>query len=179
MALVDQTVNYATTPWHCVKDEVTGLIWEVKTNDNGLHDKNDLYRWYNTDTTNNGGSDGFAGLGSNLCFGYDNADNTTYCNTQAYVARVNAATRCGANDWRLPTREELISIVDYERGNPAIDTTIPITNYFPNTVPNSFWSSSPSASRSDSAWVLVFSFGYYDVDNKVTAERVRLVRSRQ
>ena len=33
--LPDQTVDYATTPWACVKDNVTGLIWEVKTDDGG------------------------------------------------------------------------------------------------------------------------------------------------
>jgi hypothetical protein len=34
----------------------------------------------------------------------------------------------GYNDWRLPTVKELLSIVDYSRSNPAIDTT-----YFPDT----------------------------------------------
>ena len=24
--------------WHCVQDNVTGLVWEIKTNDGGLHD---------------------------------------------------------------------------------------------------------------------------------------------
>ncbi|MCP3952026.1 MAG: hypothetical protein GY697_07375, partial [Desulfobacterales bacterium] len=28
--LVDQSIDYATTPWSCVKDNVTGLVWEVK-----------------------------------------------------------------------------------------------------------------------------------------------------
>jgi hypothetical protein len=33
------------TTWSCVKDNVTGLVWEVKTDDNGIHDKDSTYRW--------------------------------------------------------------------------------------------------------------------------------------
>lgn len=33
--LSDQSVTYASTPWACVQDNVTGLIWEVKTDDGG------------------------------------------------------------------------------------------------------------------------------------------------
>ncbi len=32
--------------WVMVRDNVTGLIWEVKTDDGGLHDLDDLYSWY-------------------------------------------------------------------------------------------------------------------------------------
>ncbi len=33
------------TVWAMVRDEVTGLIWEVKTADGGTHDVNGLYTW--------------------------------------------------------------------------------------------------------------------------------------
>ena len=172
VTLANQNADYATTPWQCVKDNVTGLTWEVKTNDGGLHDKNDRYNWYNTDTTSNGGFEGYANDDGDICFGYNNADSSSYCNTQAYVARVNAATWCGANDWRMPTIEELRSIVSDDRVNPAIDTAS-----FPNTVSWSFWSSSPKASNSNSAWVLNFGYGRDDDYSKNFKRRVRLVRS--
>lgn len=34
------------TDWACLKDTKTGLIWEVKTDDGGLRDKDWLYSWY-------------------------------------------------------------------------------------------------------------------------------------
>ena len=34
------------TSWAMVRDNVTGLIWENKTNDSGIHDKDNRYTWY-------------------------------------------------------------------------------------------------------------------------------------
>jgi hypothetical protein len=42
------------TDWACTKDNKTGLIWEVKTNDRGLRDTWKRYFWYNPDGTTNG-----------------------------------------------------------------------------------------------------------------------------
>ena len=36
----------APWPWAMVQDNVTGLIWEVKTNDGSIHDKDHMYGWY-------------------------------------------------------------------------------------------------------------------------------------
>ena len=35
--------TYASTPWKCVSDSTIGLVWEVKTNDGGLHDLSNTY----------------------------------------------------------------------------------------------------------------------------------------
>ena len=175
----DNGSETAGTRWACVKDNVTGLIWEVKTNDGGLHDRNDTYTWYNTDSTTNGGKPGYAQASDNGVSSYDDNDTCTYykwddpsnyCNTEAYVARVNAQGLCGAKDWRLPTREELRSIVDYGRFDPAIDT-----RYFPHAESIYYWSSSPTASGS------VWAVGFYphsdnSLYNRSHDLRVRLVR---
>jgi len=34
------------TEWVMVRDNVTGLIWENKTDDNSIHDKDNAYNWY-------------------------------------------------------------------------------------------------------------------------------------
>ncbi|MCP3954329.1 MAG: DUF1566 domain-containing protein [Desulfobacterales bacterium] len=162
------------TAWNCIKDNVTGLMWENKTTDDGLHDKNDRYNWYNTDSTTNGGADGHAD--GYICDGYDIGNTETYCNTQAYVARVNLAGWCGYNDWRLPNREELRSIVDYSipSPGPTIDT-----EFFPNTVNSYFWSASPYASVSSAAWVVGFYYGYDGYYSRDSDRYVRLVRGGQ
>ena len=41
--------DYGTDPWACVLDNVTGLIWEVKTNDNTLRDRDEGFTWYDPD----------------------------------------------------------------------------------------------------------------------------------
>jgi len=125
--------------WSCVKDNVTGLIWEVKTTDGGLHDKNDKYVWYDP-----AGGTGFQQASqtivysgdtskNNTCAGYDPNDASTYCNTYAYLQRVNAQGWCGANDWRLPTREELRSLVKMDSIIPKDNVPAIDLDYFPNT----------------------------------------------
>ncbi len=168
-------VSASATSWSCVSDNVTGLTWEVKTDDGGLHDRDDGYNWYNTDDTNNGGHPGYADYNGNICYGYDSGDPASYCNTQAYVSRVNQAGWCGHKDWRMPTKKELENIVSLDRYEPAIDT-----DYFTNTFSSRYWSASSSAYRSDYAWNVHFGNGssYYNSKSSYRVH-VHLVRGGQ
>lgn len=163
----------SATAWSCVRDNHTGLIWEVKTDDGGLHDINDLYNWYNPDSNTNGGHPGYQDDDGDICYGYDANNQASYCNTQAYVERVNTQSLCGASDWRMPTRLELMGSVDNGTTSPTIDT-----QYFPQTQSSWFWSSSPYAIRSNSAWGVYFGNGYVNSVRKSASVRVRLVRGR-
>lgn len=163
-----QELAASAPDWSCVKDNVTGLIWEVKTDDGGLHDRHDGYSWYNTDPASNGGSNGYADQDCDACYGYSSSDSSSFCNTQAYVARVNAAGWCGASDWRLPTRKELLGIVSFDR-LPAIDAS-----YFPNTLSSLFWSASASSGDSSYAWYVDFVYGYSNVGDRYHNTSVRL-----
>lgn len=120
----------AATDWACTRDNVTGLIWEVKTT-SGLRSNVNSYSWYSTDATTNGGSAGTANGG--VCTGSN-------CDTQSFVAAVNATSLCGYSDWRMPNLRELQSLLDFSKpgtGTPPLDTT-----YFPDTLStnNWFWS---------------------------------------
>jgi murein DD-endopeptidase MepM/ murein hydrolase activator NlpD len=79
----------------------------------------------------------------------------------------------GYSDWRLPNRSELQSIVDYNRSEPAIDTT-----FFPNTVA-SYWSSTTNADSIDGAWGVYFDYGNVDNYVKSYGHSVRAVRGGQ
>ncbi|MCI5225488.1 MAG: DUF1566 domain-containing protein [Candidatus Electrothrix sp. AX2] len=160
--------------WACVRDNVTGLIWEVKTDDDGLHDKDDTFTWYNTDSATNGGENGSADDDGDICYGYNSDDSSTFCNTEAYVNRVNSAGLCGVNDWRMPTIKELESLVNYGRSNPAIDT-----NYFPNAVSSAVWSGSPYVNDPDGAWFVGFNDSHSYGGSSGTSHAVRLVRGGQ
>ena len=152
--------------WACTRDNVTGLIWEVKTT-SGLRSQNHTYTWYDSNPTTNGGAVGTATGGT--CF------STGRCDTEKFVQDVNAAGMCGATNWRMPTVKELEGIVHFGRVNPSLDP-----DYFPDTRTSSFWSGSPDASSSDYAWNVSFSYGdafRYFRNHDLNA--VRLVRTGQ
>ena len=169
--------------WDCVRDNVTGLVWEKKPKgdgiigNQGLHDADDTYTWYSTDAGNNRGNPGETNYYDNVCFGYISSQPATWCNTEAYVQRVNAAGWCGFTDWRLPDRFELRGLVDLSVAYlvPTIDTA-----YFPDTRSTMYWSSSPNANRDASdAWYVSFKIGSPGIgnrDNYYDDVAVRLVR---
>lgn len=80
--------SYANT--ECVKDNLTGLVWEGKT------------------TTGDRAS-------SNS---YTNYGDSRSADASAYVTTVNAAKLCGYSNWRLPTRDELQALLDYSVASP-------------------------------------------------------------
>jgi len=43
------TLSDSATSWVMVRDNVTGLIWEVKTDDGALHDRDNKYTWYDAE----------------------------------------------------------------------------------------------------------------------------------
>lgn len=155
--------------WPCTLDQNTGLIWEGKTQATGLHYRNDTYNWFDPDHTRNGG---LAGAPAGQECRQDTQQ--AVCDTQDFIAAVNAEKLCNANDWRLPRREELRSLVDYRipYPGPAIDTQA-----FPNAVAQFYWSADTNASEPREAWGIGFAFGFdyaYFKDNRV---HVRLVRN--
>lgn len=63
----------------------------------------------------------------------------------------------GHTDWTLPTRQQLLSLVDLTRYSPAIDT-----DAFPDFPSSWFWTSDPCALHPATAWGVGFSKGYVD-----------------
>ncbi|MBH2006913.1 MAG: DUF1566 domain-containing protein [Myxococcaceae bacterium] len=87
---------------------------------------------------------------------------------QAYCA--SQATG-GFNHWRLPTRIELQTLVDYTTSSPSIDTTT-----FPGTQSSSYWTSTVYAPSPSVAWRVYFDAGHVGTGSISGAGYVRCVR---
>ncbi len=165
--------------WACTKDNKTGLIWEVKTTDGGLRDMKWRYSWYQP-SGDNGGNAGYTDFSTPNCSTKNN------CNTYAFTNAVNALGLCGKNDWRMPTKDELMKLVVCSDGNYQTDGSCtnpysvarPTINstYFPNTWMIEYWTSSPYAGNSSNAWGVGFYGGDSGYLRKVNPHFVRLVR---
>ncbi|WP_404341104.1 DUF1566 domain-containing protein [Pseudoalteromonas mariniglutinosa] len=119
------------TVFSCVRDNVTGLIWEVKQPSNSLppattsRASSNHYTWYlNNETGILAGS--VAGPANQL---NSSCPSTTHCGLQAYVDEVNASDYCGGSNWRVPTYIELLGLIDYgKQGQTSLLSNV----FFPN-----------------------------------------------
>lgn len=167
-------VTEPNATWQCIRDNVTGYVWEVKSEASGLTNMNNTYSWYQT--SNNGG---FAGELN----GSDTSCTLANCNTQDYVEAINAQGLCGFYDWRLPDHDELLSLLHLGQTTSALIDT----EYFPNSGSNGsdplwYWTNQPNADgvqgdSAQSSWALDFASGNDNFLNKQTAARIRLVRA--
>jgi len=142
-----------------VTDLNTGLMWEKKSDDGGLHDRDNAYRW--------------SGFG---------ADETIW----DWLDDVNAEGGtgfAGHSDWRIPNIRELESILDYGR-SPAVDGAFnngcsPNCSVLTCGCPHSSsgaWSSTTTAFSGADAWLATTSNATVSLAEKTQARGVRAVR---
>ena len=75
-----------------------------------------------------------------------------YSQLAAYVAQVNTAARCGQSNWRLPTVNEMLSIVNFNSLSGAAADSFG----FPNQQPNRYWTSEVVSGATANAWFVDF-----------------------
>jgi hypothetical protein len=132
--------------WACIRDNVTGLMWEKKSdNSASIHYKLHAYSWYSSENSSVASAEynepnmklsAYDTHPSELrsCDGtYDEAIPSTYCNTEAYLQRVSdtyPGGLCGKSNWRLPTINELTDIANFGfEPDPANDELNNKVNY--------------------------------------------------
>lgn len=143
-----------------VSDTLTGLMWEKKTDDSTIHDKDNVYSWSSSGTA---------------------PDGTVYT---TFLATLNNCTSSdgtaisggfsGHCDWRLPTSAELQTILLAPfpcATSPCIDQTI-----FGPTAADYYWSATTNAGGPMVAWVVFFGDGSVAPGSKTFSTVVRAVR---
>ena len=146
--------------WACTKDQRTGLIWEVKTDDGGLHDKHWYYSWYEPDQQKNGGFEGYKHY-------YPHGCNGSECDTDSFRQAVNSEHLCGRHEWRLPTLDELKTLKN--------NLTATNQHYFPAIQSYWYWTSSMYAYDRYRAWRVDFKKQDYGTQFKDVNGAVMLV----
>ena len=167
-----------STIFACVRDNITGLVWQVKEDQDttSLNYVEQSFTWYSE--SDNGNFAGALNSDSTIC----NVQTQT-CNTSAYVNAINTEGLCGVFDWRLPTLQELQSIVHYGKTEPPfIDTT-----FFPflGTSSNDslwYWTQQSSADGvandiARNAWAYDMNSGSDGFLDKTSQQKVILVRA--
>ena len=173
-------LSASASSWSCVRDNVTGLIWEVKTSDGSVYDKSKQFQWggitaigYDSNSTSKG-------------IYYDSATSTANSNDgsdYSWDILVNTANSgsglCGGIGWRVPTLSELHSLADYGffMRHGGLNAASIDESYFPNAIDSIYLSATPDVADNTKAWYVHFYNSSISKINRSSAYYVRLVRS--
>lgn len=168
-----------------ITDANTGFTWEKRGYDGGMHDINQTFNW--TDAFNvhiqrmNFTCDDFEsmpGFANNLSL-------MQACATDADCVGIGNGLcgHAGYQDWRVPNRHELQSIVNIGATSPATssefnDSCVLGCNVkdCSCTVDPPHWTSTTSAASTAQAWVVIFEHGITEPQGKTITRHVRAVR---
>ena len=165
-------------PWNCVRDNITGLVWQVKSPSEALdlQSAGQRFTWFSEG--DNGGFEGALNPSSESCH-IANGN----CNTQAYTEAVNEQGLCGFFDWRIPSPDELMSLVHFGKTSaPLIDTDFFLNLEPTDTSPMWFWTNQSNAdgvteTGAQSVWAIDFASGVDGFLSKGQTHRLILVRA--
>ncbi|TMO57991.1 hypothetical protein CWC21_01695 [Pseudoalteromonas phenolica] len=157
-----QPLSVNAAQWQCVRDNVTGLVWEVKSpgNTGGIQDSSFSYSWYDESLPD-----------------YSTADNgecDDNCDSQSYLNKLNTQKVCGFDDWRLPNKIELQDLVHYGNSQPSIDR-----DFFPNTQVGFYWTQNIDTDDTNSVWSVGFGTGRVAGGLSSEPKYIRAVRGEQ
>ena len=199
------SLPYNSTNYECVKDNTTGLIWEIKREDFDLDTllptednnrpgtttnyraANYKYTWHTENIENSGRSTGSENDRFNNGWFFDADGYCAYieeelprphilrCNSLAYENDVNYYGLCGSKRWRTPTALELKSIMNYEIDNRKSSGVFMEQEVFNNVKAGNYLSSTPASELDASVWCLNTETGLTELCHKGGLNYLRLV----
>ena len=161
-----------------ITDSNSGLMWEIKDNAGGLHDRDNQYTWFNM-------FDVFLPAMNATCDG----DESTPCTEDSDCSGIGneLCGHAGYRDWRAPNRTELQTILNMSTSTPAVPTPfhsdcvgscdVTACSCTRATAVAKYWSSSTYIGGTTFAWYVDFGNGDVNYDGSVTTQFVRAVRA--
>lgn len=157
------TPRFADNGNGTITDTMTGLVWEKQSDDGGIHDKDNRFTWSVSGSTGPTGT-AFALLLNTL----------------------NASGFGGHRDWRLPTVDELETLVSRGAVTPGMPVVPPEFNnecrpgctvqQCSCTTALNYWTSTTNSSNGQQAWYVLFNTGSSGVGFKTLEFYARAVR---
>jgi len=146
----------------------TGLTTSVRTGDDGSLQKGIAPSYTVNNTDNTVTDNNFRLMWQNVDI-WDGAKTYSVANTYC-----NDLTFAGYSDWRLPTRRELSTIIDYRKA-----FTYPIRSELYNTVSTYFphWTSTIDPANSAQVYTIEFDKGTIGLKDKTDIGAFRCVRT--
>ena len=106
---------------------------------------------------------------TNLLWQVKETDQMNWEQAQSYCKSLELLKQ---NDWRLPQVDELQTLLDRSRVNPAADRKV-----FPDMKSGLYWTATPYTAQANSAWHVNFHLGNVNFSFKRSLAFVRCVRS--
>jgi len=148
----------------CVFDQRTGLMWEVKRMQTGPHRAAATYTWHEPEATRNMSDSGLINGGD--C-------DLDACDIHGLVQTVNSVGLCGYHDWKIPSRQQLLTLGDRRLADTG---RIMDQRYFPHDLVGEYWSSETFRLYPQSAWLVSNRHGLDRAELKTEPRYARLVR---
>lgn len=162
-----------STKWSCIYDNETDFVWEVKSDDDGLRDKDWTFSWYFNITPS--GIRGDYNKGS--------CSEAPSCDTSGYLTAINNLKLCGFSDWRIPSKTDFEKMFALENPIENEDNLVIQEALFPfaNTThwsSSNYWNYSNYSGLNDYAtFVILPQLTSGSTKNKENAYKVRVVRT--
>ncbi len=181
--------------WECVQDKSTGLYWEVKTEDGGIRDYRNTYRWGDLKVSNIAYGEKLNKFHSKEAhpsqFSINKKRGKVYTDWNALIKAANDEKLCGFVGWRVPNIFELHSISSYhstgqgpkattwKSGEILLNDSFLNSTFFPTIkkLDNlTYWSATQVEDNLYYAWAVNFNQGTDLFGYRIYKYPVRLVR---
>ena len=140
-------------------DKDTKIVWEIKTDDDSVHDVDNTYTWTEGDDDDTGPDGTMFEVFLKALNGTCEGEGVTDCESHKDCAKGEQCGFAGYRDWCIPDVKQLQSIVNYRSFRPA-------SSVFGETATTYYWSSTESKIITNNAWTVNFFDGLVLNSNK-------------